>query len=157
MGGDLGGDMGADLGADMDAEMPAEMPAADAGDESALLAVPPGSRNAPRTYGRGEVYHPAKRDDRKSSGPRTRSLNSKHSKAKSSSGPQNVFPGSEINKIPSISKGIYEEKPSIYKLREQTEEFKLFEVNDSIRQLLNGLENNKPTEQEDEDKTQQEA
>ena len=163
-GGALGGDLGADMGADMDMDMPAEMPAADAGaeempaaDDSALLAVPPGSRNAPRTYGRGEVYYPANRDNRKSSGVRTRSLNSKHGKAMSSAGPQNVFPGSEINKIPSISKGIYEEKPSIYKLREQTEEFKLFEVGDSIRQLLNGLENNKPTEQEDEDKTQQEA
>ena len=158
-GGMAAGDMDLGADADMGMEMPEEMPAADAGgeapmeDESTLLAVPPGSRNAPRTYGRGEVYHPVKRDHRKSAGPRLRSLNAKHSKSKSSSGPQNVYPGSEINTIPSISKGIYEEKESIYNLREQTEEIKLFEVNDSVRQLLTELENNNSTEQKDEDKT----
>ena len=158
-GGMAGGDM--DLGGevDMGMEMPEEMPAADAGaeapmeDESSLLAIPPGSRNAPRTYGRGEVYYPAKRDHRISAGPIKRSNNAKYSKSKSSSGPQNVYPGSEINTTPSISKGIYEEKESIYNLREQTEEIKLFEVNNSVRQLLTELEKNNSTEQKDEDKT----
>jgi hypothetical protein len=51
-----------------------------------------------------------------------------------------------------INVGIYEEEQSIYSLREQTEEDKLFQLNDSIRNLLESLENSKKvtTEQQDE-------
>ena len=165
-GGALGGeDMGGDMEGlgDMGGE---EMPAGEAGgealggeegggEESALLAVPPGSRNAPRlTPGaKGKVYHPVKTDKRKSAGPRTRSYAGKRSAEKSSNTSRNVFPGSEINSIPSIAKGIYEEEQSIYTLREKTEEDKLFEVNDSVRNLLQSMENKDIlTEQKDEDK-----
>jgi hypothetical protein len=152
MGDELGGEMGGDMG-------PEEMPAGDAGaeepagDDSALLAVPPGSRDAPRlTPGaKGKVYKPVKKDKRRDAGPRTRSYAGKRSAEKSSSTKRNVFPGSEINTIPSIAKGIYEEEQSIYILREKSEEDKLFEINDSIRNLLLGMENkNRSTEHKDE-------
>ena len=156
-----GGEMGAELGGEMGADMgPEEMPAAEAGaeepagDDSALLAVPPGSRDSPRlTPGaKGKVYKPVKKDRRKDAGPRTRSYAGKRSAEKSSSTKRNVFPGSEINTIPSIAKGIYEEEQSIYTLREKSEEDKLFEINDSIRNLLLGMENkNRLTEHKDED------
>lgn len=155
-GGDMGGEM--DMGGmeDMGGE---EMPAGEAGaeepagEESPLLAVPPGSRNSPRlTPGaKGKAYKPVKNDRRKDTGPRTRSYAGKRSAEKSSSTMRNVFPGSEINTIPSISKGIYEEEQSIYTLREKSEEDKLFEINDSIRNLLLGMENkNRLTEHKDE-------
>jgi len=156
-----GGEMGAELGGEMGADMgPEEMPAAEAGaeepagDDSALLAVPPGSRDSPRlTPGaKGKVYKPVKKDRRKDAGPRTRSYAGKRSAEKSSSTKRNIFPGSEINTIPSIAKGIYEEEQSIYTLREKSEEDKLFEINDSIRNLLLGMENkNRLTEHKDED------
>ena len=60
-----------------------------------------------------------------------------------------------MNAIPPIAKGIYEEQESNYTLREQTEENKLFQINDSIRSLLKGLEaKNLLTEQKNEDKAQ---
>ena len=79
---------------------------------------------------------------------------SKYSKEKASATLRNVFPGIEINKIPSAGSGIYEQEQSIYNLREQTEEDKLFNVNNSVRVLIKELENkNLLTEQKkDEDK-----
>ena len=44
---------------------------------------------------------------------------------------------------PPGARGIYEVQEPIYSLREQKEENKLFEVNQSIRNLLDGLEKNK--------------
>ena len=161
MGGDLGGEM--DMGGDMDALGGEEMPAGDAGaeepagEESPLLAVPPGSRNAPRlTPGsKGKAYRPVKTDKRKSSGPRARNYAGHRNAEKSSNTSRNVFPGSEINNIPSLSKGIYEEQDSIYTLRERSEEEKLFEVNDSVRNLLQSMEEKTLlTEQKDENKAQ---
>jgi len=40
------------------------------------------------------------------------------------------------------SEGIYEEEQSIYTLREQKEEDKLFQMNENIRSLLQQLEEN---------------
>ena len=56
------------------------------------------------------------------------------------------------NTIPPLAKGIYEQDESIYKLKESKEEQKLFEVNDSLHNLLKDLENSKKiiTEQKDE-------
>ena len=165
-----GGAAPADLGID-DAPAdagPAEMPAAsvddaagidaggdEGGGDSTLLAVPPGSRDAPRlTPGaKGKVYHPVKVDDRKSVGPRTRNYAAKRSAEKSSSTTRNVFPGAEINTIPSIAKGIYEQDESIYNLKENIEEQKLFEVNESLHSLITELDNKNKllTEQNNED------
>jgi hypothetical protein len=175
LGGDLGGELGGDLGADLGG--PAEMPAGEAGGEaeaalggdlggggegggaeggggedSALLAVPPGSRNSrrlkPRLHG-GEnsnskkVYYPAKRDRRTGPGPRTRSIASATGQ-KHSPGHRNVFPGARdianIAKPHGIAAGIMGEEQSIYSLREQTEEDKLFEINESVRTLLENLQ-----------------
>ena len=143
------------------------MPAGDAGegdaappeDDSPLLAVPPGSRDAPRTYGRHEKYYAknGKNDKRRGAGPRSRSLKAKAGQ-KDSSGLRNVFPGSETmitNTVPSIAKGFVEQDESIYTLIDRHEESKLFEVNDSVRNLLKDMENkNLLTEQQDEDKAQ---
>ncbi len=164
VGGDMGGDMGMDMEADPLADPLAdaggeEMPASDAdaapADDSALLAVPPGSRNAPRlTPGaKGKAYHPVKSDKRKSSGPRIRNYNSQYNHEKRGSATRAIFPGSEINTIPSIAKGIYESVEPNYKLEELSEENKLFEVNESIRTLLGALEekSKKTVEHENED------
>tara|TARA_R110000824_G_scaffold190926_2_gene372487 strand:+ start:5161 stop:7167 length:2007 start_codon:yes stop_codon:yes gene_type:complete len=170
-----GGDMGAgaDLGGDFpppgeEAGAPIEMPAGEAGgpepepegggEESALLAVPPGSRNAPRlTPGsKGKAYKSVK-DDRRNRGARSRSYASHHSSEKSSATLRNVFPGSEINSLATttgLANGVYEENTSIYSLREQTEEGQLFHINNSIRNLIQDLEKNQEglTEKKDENK-----
>ena len=51
-----------------------------------------------------------------------------------------------------MSTGIYEQKDPIYSLREQDEEDKLFQINESTRSLLAELENHK--EKKDESKAQ---
>tara|TARA_R100000951_G_scaffold116777_1_gene130693 strand:- start:491 stop:2500 length:2010 start_codon:yes stop_codon:yes gene_type:complete len=156
---DLGGDMG-----DLDLGGPEEMEAADAGgeaaaalggsdldlgdeggggDDSPLLAVPPGSRNSPRlTPGaKGKVYYP-KKVDRRNAGARSRHFAGQRSAEKSSNTPRNVFPGSDINSLAKsigASAGIYAESETTYNKAEQEEEKKLFEVNTSIRNLLDGL------------------
>ena len=168
-GGDLGGDLGADLGADLGGEDggapaggPEEMPAGDAGapgggDESALLAAPPGSRSSPRlTPGsKGKAYTPVK-SDKRPAGARSRSYSSKHSKEKSSSAIRNIMPGyadlKTLTKMDGVATGIYEQDVSIYNLREEKEETRLFQISESMRNLLTDLENNK--EQDDENKTQ---
>ena len=54
----------------------------------------------------------------------------------------NVFPGAkELRTLArGITEGIYENNQSTYKVREKLEEEKLFDVNDSIRNLIEGLE-----------------
>jgi len=164
-GGDLdlggGGDLDLGGGGDLDLGGPEEMPAVDAGgeaaaalgggdegggggDDSALLAVPPGSRNSPRlTPGaKGKVYYP-KKVDRRNAGARTRHFDSLRASEKSSNTTRNVFPGAEINtlaKPTSVSAGIYAEGETIYNEAEQNEERKLFEINDSLRNLLSDLD-----------------
>tara|TARA_Y100000310_G_scaffold210685_1_gene211309 strand:+ start:267 stop:2282 length:2016 start_codon:yes stop_codon:yes gene_type:complete len=179
MGGALGGDMGGDLGAGLGGEElggPEEMPAGEAGapdeagggDESALLAAPPGSRSAPRlTPGaKGKVYHPVKSDNRKSSGPRRRANASSHGQQQGSATFRNILPG-YADGLKSLGKGfvptaegIYAKEESIYSLREQTEEKKLFEVNNSVRSLIEDLEKKETKEtleHKNESETQQEA
>ena len=173
LGGDLGGDLGDDLGGDLGdlggdlggEEMPAGEAGAEeaAGEESTLLAVPPGSRDsprlAPRTYkgAHGKsTYHPV-RSDKRSAGARSRSYASKYSKEKSSSALRNTMPAhgdiGSLAKMNGLSTGIYEQEEPIYNLRDKTEEKKLFQINESVRVLLSSLEeSNKHTEQEDENK-----
>ena len=163
LGGDLGADLGGDLGgpaeiepADLAPEAPGEAPAGDeagGGDESPLLAVPPGSRDAPRIHGgpnsKGKkIYYP-KRDDRRSGGgPRRRSMKAVGGAQKASSGTRNTLPGSEINTLANpigANVGIYEQDESIYTIRERTEESRLFEIDSNLRVLLEGLETKKET------------
>jgi hypothetical protein len=151
--GALGGDMGGDLGGEMDMagmeDMPGpeEMPAGDvgapAGDESALLAVPPGSRKSPDLT-KGKKYEKVdpRKDGRKDKFGRSQLSMLNHEKRGASR--RSKFPGSEISSITSMlplaKEGIKEGKQSTYTLREETEEQRLFEVNDSIRRLLQGME-----------------
>jgi hypothetical protein len=149
-----GGDMG--LGGDLGG--PEEIPAGDippgpegdvppiappegegGGDESSLLAVPPGSRDV-RTYGRGEVYVPknGRNDQRTGTGPRSRAMAASHGKSKSSPGNRNVFPG--LGPLKTLGYGIPENQEPIYSLEEKIEEEKIFSINESVRSLIVGLE-----------------
>ena len=63
------------------------------------------------------------------------------------------FPVTITAAIPSIAKGIYEDQQPTYILREHAEEAKLLELNESVKKLIEGLENKtKPTEQDNENK-----
>ena len=170
-GGDLGGGLGADLGGgdmdmggmDMGADAAAEMPAGDAsgaGDESALLAVPPGSRNAPHiTPGaKGHAYQPVKTDKRPA-GARKRHTASKWASEVGAAPLRQMVPGyTDLRALTNkrAATGIYEHEESIYSFEEQNEENKLFEINHNTRLLLEQLENitDVPTENEDENKAQ---
>jgi len=170
MGGDMGGDLGGDLGGgDLDlggteAGGPEEMPAAAAdapegggGDDSALLAVPPGSKNEPRlTPGaKGKVYHP-KKVDRRPAGAAKRSNLAKGGGQKASGGIRNVVPGlsdlKSLSTMNGLGTGVYEQDESTYNNGEILEEKKLFQINESVRALINGLERIKqePAENESE-------
>jgi hypothetical protein len=128
--GDAGGDLGGDEGG---------------GEESTLLAVPPGSRNEPRlTPGaKGKVYYP-KKVDRRKAGARTRSNAAKYNREKGSAAMRNVVPGmsdiQSLTQMNGLTSGIYEHDMSIYNEDESREEAKLFQINESIRDLIKGLE-----------------
>ena len=118
-------------------------------------------RPSPRA--KGKVYNPVTVDQRPA-GARKRSTLSQTATSEIGS-QRNILPGYRdglysLGKgfVPT-SEGIYEENASIYSLREQTEETKLFEINNSVRALLEGLESidEKTTEEDDEVQTQQEA
>lgn len=154
---DLGDDLGepeeiAQDALDLEPETPATA------EESPLLAEPPGSRKAPRlTPGaKGKVYHPV-RTDKRPQGARTRSYAAKHSKEKSSNTIRNTMPGmSDLKNLTTMggsSTGIYEEKGSTYTVEDISEENKLFEVNDSIRNLLGSLENKKLLREQENDQS----
>lgn len=170
--GALGGDLDAGLGGELDAGLggedlaldagAAEMPAGEADapvdDESPLLAVPPGSRDSKKisvydksTYKRKDGTN----DGRHSSGPRQRNMGAQYNAEKRGNSTRSKFQGvSDLatSTVPSIAKGIYEEKQSTYNLKESIEEQKIFEVNDSLNHLISSLEEKQKliTEQNDE-------
>jgi hypothetical protein len=163
LGGELGGgDLGAELEADLGGgpeeipagevgggEAPAEEPAG-GGEESPLLAVPPGSRNAPRlTPGaKGKVYYPVKTDSRPA-GARSRNY------ARIASPETNTYRTNNLgaSELRSLARGIYEQQDSTYSLKEQDQERQILEVNNTMRQLVDVLEKkeNILTEQKNED------
>ena len=174
MGGELGGEFGEELGGpeEMPAgaagpAMPGEEPA-DAPAEGELLAVPPGSRNSrrlgpePRVHGgpkshSGKVYQPVgKRDGRKKQF--RRSMTKQYAAKKAGRSPTNLAPGlGDLQTLykPPGSRGIYEQDESIYNLREQDEENKLFQVNRSVKTLIEDLDRKDKllVEKNNEDKT----
>ena len=164
-GGDLGGDLGDDLGGDLgDTGLDAgaeEMPAGDAdaggGDDSPLLAVPPGSRDTKRlsTYEKSSYLRKdGTNDGRRASGPRQRNIGAQYNAEKRGSSTRSKFQGASdlaTSVVPSITKGIYEQDESTYTLKESKEEQKLFEVNDSLKQLISGLEDKEKTNTEQND------
>ena len=113
----------------------------------ALLADPPGSRNAPRlTPGaKGKWYTPEKYDKRPS-GARKRHYHGQYNREKGSSTMRNLMPGAQelLGLAKGVTEGIYENDQSTYKVRETLEEEKLFSVHDSVRLLIEGLENKQP-------------
>ena len=185
LGGDLGGGLGGDLG-DLGGEElgggAAEMPAGEAGGgpegDETLLAAPPGSRPSPRLTPEKKrkprahdgphgpkVYKPVKptSDGRKGSGPRKRANGSSHGQQQSSATYRSTWPGvaDGLNSLAKgfvpTSEGVYTKEDSIYSLSEDAEEKKLFEINESVRTLLEGLEKKETLEQKNESETQQEA
>ena len=158
-GGDEAG--GLDLGAGGDEPAPdtgGEEPAA-GGDESPLLAAPPGSRNSQRlanslgkrsrkgkkytTRGsKGKVYQKVA-SDRRGAGARRRSVRSQGASGLETNTVRMNNPGyvplSDLAGGTSFARGIYEEQDPIY-LREQEEEVALLEVNNSVKFLLESLE-----------------
>jgi len=160
IGGDMGGEM--DMGGDLDMgaeEMPAGEAGAEepAGEESPLLAVPPGSRDSKRlsTYEKGSYIRKDGINDERETAGRAKNMRSHgghgmHGKSNSSK-----FKGLgdlTTSTVPGIAKGIYEQEESIYNLKESKEEQKLFETNESLNHLISSLENkqNLITEQNDE-------
>ena len=114
------------------------------GDDSPLLAVPPGSRNSPRlTPGaKGKVYHP-KKVDRRNAGARSRHFAAQRDSERSSRAGRNIFPGNEITglaKSIGANAGIYAENDTTYNKADREEEKKLFEVTNSVRELLDSLD-----------------
>ena len=145
---DLGADPGADAGGDLDlgGEGGAEPEGGEA--DSALLAAPPGTRNAPRVTpgARGKVYYPQRTDSRPA-GARTRNYTS-IATPETNTYRTNNLGGAELR---SLSRGIYEEEVPIYSLNEQDEEQKMLTMNRSLTVLLEGLgKKEKSTEQKDE-------
>jgi hypothetical protein len=148
---EMGGDM--DLGAPGEDESPPEEEAAAPEEESTLLATPegpaaeeapPGNRDdwpypkdkfgrrvttTPKSHG---WYHPSAGDERKTSGPRLRSMRGQYSAEMSRDTPRNVFKG-----YPELS-SLYEQKRSNYYTEEET---KLFKENYEIKKLIKSLEN----------------
>ena len=150
-GGDEGGgelDLGGDEGGDE-------------GEDSALLAAPPGSRDSPRlapslgkrarsgkkyvTKGsKGKVYQKVATDKRPS-GARTRNY------ASIPTPEMNTYRTNNLgaSELRSLARGIYEEQDPNY-LRDQEEEVALLEVNSSVKMLIESLET-KTTENDNEE------
>ena len=168
LGGDMGGDMGGDLDLDAELDMGAEeMPAGEAdldlggADESALLAIPPGSRDSKRlsVYDKGTYERKDGTNDGRGTAGRGKNMGAHGGSGMSGRSKKSKFPGGQnlttsiIPDLDGLSKGIYEDRQAIYNLKESKEEQKLFEVNDSLNNLLSSLENKQKiiTEQNDED------
>ena len=171
MGDDLSGEVGEEI--DLDALGPEEIPAGEVGggeaggDESPLLAVPPGSRSprkeskpTPKSQekqAKGKLHFKEKYP-KQQAGARSRHMSSKQqysSTKRNTSKGTNDMSGLSGLIDSSAAAGIYNEEESIYNRKEQTEEDKLFSLNESIRSLIGSLEeSNIVTESKDsEDKT----
>jgi hypothetical protein len=175
LGGGLGGDLGLggddlNLGADAG---PAEIPAAaatgpedspatpgdtpPAGDDSALLAVPPGSRpskklnpNDPKvsTYKKSSYRRKDGLNDNRPSGKRGQAYASIATPEFNT--PRANNPG--YDGLRSLSRGIFTEETSIYSNRELNEEQKILDMNNSVKSLIDVLDKKDKllTEQKDE-------
>ena len=184
--GGLGGGLGAPVpGGGLGAPPPPEMPAGEAGPAtpptpggeagagaekpSSLLATPPaGKRDYAGGYttkgSKGKPYYPVKKGkDGRQDGGKKRHLGYARHPEQARAVPRNLFPGyadglKALGKgFVGMSEGVYEEDESIYSLREQTEEDKLFEINESVRTLIEDLDKKETLEQKNESETQQEA
>jgi len=143
---ELGGE---DMGME---ELGGEELAADApeeGTEEETLLAAPGKRNdlqwkrpdqKPYTTpgAKGKVYIPVKHDNRKSSGPRRRSRDSKYSRETSKNTERNIFKGkSELNQLARMT---YEEQQTNYKSELISEELKILKNNTEIQRMIESLD-----------------
>ena len=162
-GGGLGGDnlgLGggeADLG--LGDTGPEEIPAADAGadtppaggdtdpdaagstDDSPLLAVPPGSRTSKRlsVYDKSKYVRKDGINDRRPSGKRSQSYASIPTPETNTTRTNNLgYP-----ELRSLGRGVFTEETSIYSDRDLTEEQKIHEMSNSVKSLIEVLENKK--------------
>ena len=133
-------------------ELGGEELAADApeeGTEEETLLAAPGKRNdlqwkrpdqKPYTTpgAKGKVYIPVKHDNRKSSGPRRRSRDSKYSRETSKNTERNIFKGkSELNQLARMT---YEEQQTNYKSELISEELKILKNNTEIQRMIESLD-----------------
>lgn len=161
LGGDLGGDMGGEL--DFDAEEldlggGEEMPAgeaggeAPAGDESPLLAVPPGSRDSKRlsVYDKGTYTRKDGQNDKRPSGARSRNY------ASIATPETNTYRTNNLGapELRSLGRGIMENELSTYSDRDTSEEVKILEMNSSVKSLIEVLEQKDKLLTEKKDETQ---
>jgi len=130
-----------------------EAPAEEGGEEDMLLAspdeeAPPGRRDDGHYTKRskGKKYYPVNVDGRKSAG---RGKNYKSAYRPEIATNRTTFPGKTgYGGLDSLSKGLFEERESIYEGKELLEERKLFETNHEVRRLVDGLENLERTKNE---------
>jgi hypothetical protein len=130
-----------------------EAPAEEGGEEDMLLAspdeeAPPGRRDDGHYTKRskGKKYYPVNVDGRKSAG---RAKNYKSASRPEIATNRTTFPGKTgYGGLDSLSKGLFEERESIYEGKELLEERKLFETNHEVRRLVENLENLERTKNE---------
>ncbi len=165
LGGGLGGDLGGgdlDLGDDAGdaAGGPAEIPATDVtdatpapddtGDDSPLLAVPPGSRPSKKlsVYDKSTYVRKDGVNDKRPLGKRSQSYGSIATPETNTMRKNNLgYP-----ELRSLGRGVFTEQTSIYSDRELDEEQKILEMNNSVKSLIDVLDkkNKLLTEQKDE-------
>ena len=164
LGGGLGGDLGGDLAGDLAATEPEEMPASQAtdiagdtpadtpaGEESTLLAVPPGSRPSKKlsVYDKGTYMRKDGTNDKRPAGKRTQAYSSVATPEFNTHRKNNLgYP-----ELSSLGRGIFTEEASIYSDRELREEEKIMELNSSVKSLIEVLETKESLLTEHKDET----
>jgi hypothetical protein len=144
------GEPGGEGAAGMEGELGADT-GGEEGEDDVLLAAPGKRDDSPSVGTRGRTsadrrkeYTPVKRDKRQS-GARKRSYNSKYSRETGSSTKRNVFKGASFDDLAglnSISKGIYEDKDSNYDREEEL----ILEINSDMLKLIENLEKRRNNE-----------
>ena len=134
------------MGGEAPPEEGGEAPPEEGGEEDMLLSAPeeeaPPGRREDGYYtpnSKGKPYFPVAYDKRKSAG---RAKNYKSLSRPEIGTNRTTFPGKTgYGGLDSLSKGLFEERESIYEGKELLEERKLFETNHEVRRLVEGLKN----------------
>ena len=142
----MGGEAPPEEGGEAPPEEGGEAPPEEGGEEDMLLSAPeeeaPPGRREDGYYtpnSKGKPYFPVAYDKRKSAG---RAKNYKSLSRPEIGTNRTTFPGKTgYGGLDSLSKGLFEERESIYEGKELLEERKLFETNHEVRRLVEGLKN----------------
>lgn len=162
MGGDLGGGLGGDLGGEEDLLGGEEglEPEEEAGtEEEETLLASPGKRydreSTTTAKSKGKRYKPVKDDKRRGFGPRLRQYSGSWNKERSRNTARNVVPG--LEGLSSISRGLFEGyqeyHDAIYNEMQHEQEKSLFEDNEEINALMEGLKKRAKEEENGETET----